>query len=128
MIENDQYQIEAARWKKFITYDFSDFDPASRPQPHFAQTFKSDATTQSLIGIWVKQTTVAYFCLLDIFWDLGERSGADRGGVEQRRSFILLKLTGAGGGPKLERALRELYNVHLRPLFHQNCPRSWSCH
>ena len=76
MIENDQYQIEAARWKKFITYDFSDFDPASRPQPHFAQTFKSDATTQSLIGIWVKQTTVD-FCLLDIFWDLGERSGAE---------------------------------------------------
>ena len=92
-----------------------------------SSNFSNGSTAQSLIGIWVKQTTVD-FCLLDIFWDLGERSGADRGGVEQRRSFILLKLTGAGGGPKLERALRELYNVHLRPLFHQNCPRSWSCH
>ena len=67
MIENYQYQIEAARWKKFITYDFSDFDPASRPQLHFAQTFKSDATTQSLIGIWVKQTTAPTFVFLTSF-------------------------------------------------------------
>ena len=49
---------------------------SANPNPMLAKV-KSDATTQSLIGIWVKQTTVAYFCLLDIFWDLGERSGAE---------------------------------------------------